>query len=89
MYIIIIDLSSTPETMIDAIRHTAKEMTSKVIASISIVGTALLILLKPGVSTANEGVKNEIAQVLKQFPVKEVQIKTVEEDNSQTYILDQ
>jgi len=68
--------------MLNKLKRSATIGTLKFIQSVAITGTALLILLKPGISKANDEVKNEIQEVLKKYPAKEISIqenKQVEE----------
>lgn len=74
--------------MFNKLKHSAKTWASKFIKSIAITGTALLILLKPGVSQANDRVKNEIQEVLKKYPAKEISIQESKQDDSRTYHMD-
>jgi hypothetical protein len=53
-----------------------------------VVGTALLVLLKPGVSTANNEVKDEIFKLLNKYPDKEYIIQE-DQTNTQTHTFNQ
>jgi len=71
--------------MFNKLKHSAKTWASKFIKSVAITGTALLILLKPGISKGNDDVKNEIQEVLKKYPAKEISIQESKQDDSRTY----
>lgn len=66
-----------------------KKWASRFFKSIALTGTALIFLLKPGISKGNEELKAEIQQVLKQYPVKEWRIQETNKDDSKTYTFEQ
>ena len=75
--------------MINALKQTATAWASKFITGVIVTGTALLILLKPGVSKANEEVQNEILQLLYKHPDKEYIIQENQNNDKTTYNFDQ
>jgi hypothetical protein len=77
----------SPKDMINSLRQATKTGASKFITAVMITGTALLILLKPGVSKANEEVQDEILQLLNKYPDKEYTIQE-SQNNSNTYRFD-
>lgn len=75
--------------MLNTLKQTTKEWTNKCIKSIAIAGTALLILLKPGISKGNDAVKSEINDILSKYPTKNIVIQESPNTNEKTYELEQ